>query len=92
MHLNKLACLRSNELAADFPPAKRILRESHPDRAMKDFGHSWIRERHDRDERHQDRIETLEWAILIFIVLGVIVEGADLVLHLFGHSDAGQNR
>jgi hypothetical protein len=67
----------SAELSANYPPAKRILRDKYPDREIKDFGYAWIGEHYDRDERHQDRLETLEWAILIFVVLGVIVESAD---------------
>ena len=34
----------------------------------------WLGERLDIHERREDRLETLEWAILIFVVVGVIVE------------------
>jgi hypothetical protein len=34
----------------------------------------WLRECRDIEAQHQDRLETVEWAILIFVVLGVIVE------------------
>src|SRR5260370_30434123 len=37
---------------------------------------AWLQERRDIAERHADRLETVEWAILIFVVLGVIVESA----------------
>ena len=44
------------------------------------FDHSedaaaWLRERRDLQERHETRLEICEWAILIFVVLSVIVEG-----------------
>jgi hypothetical protein len=71
----------SAELSANYPPAKRILRDKYPDREIKDFGYAWIGEHYDRDERHQDRLETLEWTIFIFVVLGVIVKSADLILN-----------
>jgi hypothetical protein len=35
---------------------------------------AWLRERRDMETRHSDRAETVEWAILIFVVVGVIVE------------------
>jgi hypothetical protein len=34
----------------------------------------WLTERQDIHERGEDRLETVEWAILIFVVVGVIVE------------------
>jgi beta-lactamase regulating signal transducer with metallopeptidase domain len=34
----------------------------------------WLTERRDIHERREDRLETVEIAILIFVVLGVIVE------------------
>jgi hypothetical protein len=39
----------------------------------------WLRERRDGAEMHEHRVEIVEWAILIFVVLGVIVEGATLI-------------
>jgi hypothetical protein len=38
----------------------------------------WLREKRDEDALHADRLETVEWAILIFVVLGVIVESVNL--------------
>ena len=38
----------------------------------------WLRERRDIAERHENRLETVEKAILIFVVLGVIVEAVNL--------------
>jgi hypothetical protein len=38
----------------------------------------WLQERRDIAERHDDRVETVEWAILIFVIRGVIVESVNL--------------
>jgi hypothetical protein len=62
------------ELSAGFPPAKPILRDQYPDGDIKKYAHEWVRERADRDERHEDRLETVEWAILIFVVVAVILD------------------
>jgi hypothetical protein len=35
---------------------------------------AWLTERRDIEERHEHRIETVEWAILIFVILGVITD------------------
>ena len=43
----------------------------------------WLTERADEREQHEQRLETLEWAILIFVFLGVIVDGM-LAAHEFG--------
>jgi hypothetical protein len=34
----------------------------------------WLQERCDITERHANRLETVEWAILIFVILGVVVD------------------
>ena len=34
----------------------------------------WLTERGDVKEQHEDRLETVEWAILIFVFLGVIAD------------------
>jgi hypothetical protein len=34
----------------------------------------WLREKRDEAARHADRLETVEWAILLFVVTGVIVD------------------
>jgi hypothetical protein len=72
----------SAELWANYPPAKTILRDNYTDAKIKEYGHAWMRERNDRDERHADRVETLEWAILVFVILGVVVESAHLIMAL----------
>ena len=34
----------------------------------------WLTEQVDQHERREDRLETVEWAILIFVVVGVAVD------------------
>jgi hypothetical protein len=43
----------------------------------------WLRERQDIHARREDRLETVEWAILIFVVVGVIADVV-IVLHEIG--------
>jgi hypothetical protein len=35
---------------------------------------AWLQERRDIATRHEDRLETVEWAILIFVTVGVILD------------------
>jgi len=44
----------------------------------------WLTERRDIKERKEQRIETVEWAILVWVVLGVI---ADIILVIRGFGD-----
>jgi hypothetical protein len=62
------------ELAGDFPPAKIILRDKYVDGHIKQYGRDWMREQVDREERREDRLETVEWAILIFVIVGVVAD------------------
>ena len=41
---------------------------------------AWLTERQDIHERREDRLETAEWAILIFVIVGVLADIA-IVLH-----------
>jgi hypothetical protein len=41
---------------------------------------AWLRERHDVHARKEDRLETVEWAILIFVIVGVLADIA-IVAH-----------
>lgn len=34
----------------------------------------WLTECHDSQEQREDRFETVEWAILVFVVLAVIID------------------
>jgi hypothetical protein len=43
----------------------------------------WLRERRDLVERREQRLETSEWAILIFVVVGVAADVA-IVAHELG--------
>jgi hypothetical protein len=36
----------------------------------------WLTERSDLRERREDRVETVEWAVLVFVVLGVVADFA----------------
>ncbi|HUZ90347.1 MAG TPA: hypothetical protein VMU78_00360 [Methylocella sp.] len=45
---------------------------------------AWLTERRDLAERREQRLETLEWAVLAFVILGVIT---DLALLADGHSN-----
>lgn len=42
---------------------------------------AWLTERRDIHEQHEQRLETVEWAILIFVMVGVMV---DLLLLVHG--------
>ena len=35
---------------------------------------AWLTERRDIHERKEDRLETVEWAILIFVIVGVLAD------------------
>jgi hypothetical protein len=43
----------------------------------------WLREKRDEAAQHADRLETVEWAILIFVVIGVAADLA-IVAHEIG--------
>jgi hypothetical protein len=63
------------ELADDFPPARAILHDkNYVDGHIKQYGRDWMREQVDREEHREDRLETVEWAILIFVVVGVVAD------------------
>jgi hypothetical protein len=47
----------------------------------------WLTERGDSHEQREQRLETAEWFILVFVFLGVIVEGVQL-LREFGFLQA----
>jgi hypothetical protein len=44
---------------------------------------AWLTERRDIHERREDRLETAEWAILIFVIIGVLADVA-IVAHESG--------
>jgi hypothetical protein len=45
----------------------------------------WLNERRDIHENREDRLMAVEVAILVFVVMGVIVESVELVSRLAGH-------
>jgi hypothetical protein len=72
------------ELAADFPPAKILLRDKdYVDGRIKQYGRDWMREQVELEERREDRLETVEWAILIFVIVGVVADTL-IVAHELG--------
>jgi hypothetical protein len=44
---------------------------------------AWLKERRDLHARREDRLETVEWAILIFVVVGVVADVL-IVMHELG--------
>jgi hypothetical protein len=42
----------------------------------------WLTERGDSKEQQEQRMETVEWAVLIFVLAGVVVEGLQLLRDL----------
>jgi hypothetical protein len=44
---------------------------------------AWLQERRDVSKRHEDRLETVGWAILIAVVIGVVADVA-IVAHEIG--------
>jgi hypothetical protein len=43
----------------------------------------WLREKRDEADRHADRLETVEWAILVAVIVGVVADLA-IVAHEIG--------
>ena len=70
-------------VSASHAPRAEDLRKMYTDEAMIAEASRWLTERGDERQRHEERIETLEWAILIFVFLGVIVESASLYRDIF---------
>jgi hypothetical protein len=70
----------TNSIANNYPPAPGARHAAGlNDQQIKAAALDWIREHNDREERHEHRLETVEWAILIFVVLGVVLDVAQLV-------------
>jgi len=69
-------------LAGGFhPKADELGRIYSSDTAVIRHAQEWLTERADLRARHEWRLERLEWAILIFVILGVV---ADFVLAFHG--------
>jgi hypothetical protein len=48
---------------------------------MREHAAAWLTERGDLRELHEQRLETAEWAILIFVVVSVILDLLILITH-----------
>ena len=66
------------------PPYVELQRIYNNKDAMQN-ARDWLTERGDIRERREQRLEIVEWAILIFVVLGVIVESISLFHEVADH-------
>lgn len=66
-------------LTGGFNPITQELRGIYGDYAKHVPMRDWLTERSDSHERREQRLETAEWFILVFVFLGVIVEGVQLL-------------
>lgn len=67
-------------LAGGFNPRAAELQSIYADVKMQEHARDWLTERGDSHERREQRLEAVEWAILLFVILGVILDVL-LVLH-----------
>lgn len=70
-------------LAGGFNPRSQELANIYANADYVKHAQDWLTERADVRGRHEWRMERVEWAILIFVVLGVV---ADFVLAFHGCS------
>ena len=61
-------------LAGGFPPAAKELNPVYNDDAVKTHARDWLTERSDRRERHETLTFWLEVGVLIFVILGVVID------------------
>jgi len=66
-------------LAGGFTPAARELRPVYSDATVIDHARDWLTERSDLKERHETLLFWLEVGVLLFVILGVIVDACLLV-------------
>ena len=66
-------------LTGGLSPRAEKLQRFYNDLDIQKDALAWLTERYDSRERHERRLETVEWAILIFVFLGVIVEVMQLL-------------
>lgn len=64
-------------ITSGYGPRSEVLRGIYYDPIKLKNAEGWLTERSDSNERREERLETLEWAILLFVFLGVV---ADFVL------------
>jgi hypothetical protein len=68
-------CVLAGGFAARAPELQKLYGSVGP--MLKDAA-DWLTERGDSQEQREQRMEAVEWAILIFVVLGVVVESVQL--------------
>ena len=68
-------------LASGLNPRPKELQDLYNDPGRLKQAADWLTERRDSLERRENRVETAEWAILIFVVVGVVL---DIVLVIQG--------
>jgi hypothetical protein len=61
-------------LAGTFSRRSAELKPLFDDQVVMDHARDWLRERSSIRELREARLETAEWAILLFVVLGVILD------------------
>jgi hypothetical protein len=66
-------------IAGGFSPRAEELQPIYGNSAMVNNAGRWLTEQGDIKHNHEWRVELLECAILIFVVLGVIVESLALI-------------
>jgi hypothetical protein len=58
-------------VAASHQPRADDLRTLYPNEAAMQNAAKWLTERTDKNAKHERHIECVEWAILIFVVVGI---------------------
>lgn len=61
-------------LTSGLNPPVPELRELYVNGELHQHALKWLTERGDYHEQREQRLETVEWAILIFVILGVIAD------------------
>jgi hypothetical protein len=61
-------------IAANFAPRAKELSEMYSDQAMIENAGKWLTERADKHANRKFRMEIVECAILIFVIVGVVVD------------------
>jgi hypothetical protein len=67
-------------LAGGYNPAAEDLRGLYSSDELKKSAGDWLQERGDAHERRENRLETIEVAILLFLILSVLLELIAIIL------------
>lgn len=62
-------------LAGGFTPAAKDLHPLYQQDEVKVHARDWLTERGDRRERHETLMFWLELGVLVFVILGVVIDG-----------------